>query len=994
MGSKDFAYTGGWQRFVVPRGVQYITVTLLGAGSGARRGARVSGQISVTAGQSLYVGVGGAGKPAVGSTGGGTAFGGGGRGGTGRGLAGGDGGGGATAIRLTSTTGSIRVVAAGAGGDSGDGGAGGRGGTTVGENGFPGTAGPGQVGNSTGGTQIQGGNGGTSSASSVLNGQNATNVTLAPGGAGNSPTLANTYGGGGGGGGYYPGGGGQGGLTDVAPGGGGGGGSNYTVGMISVSSGRGDGALANGSARFTWVEPPPANQPPSPPTDPKINNQPAVIEHITKSTGTVNISAKIDDPNATDTVRLEVWYATTRDFSTPVTKTVSTYGKQAITRTVKLTGLQQNTRYYARLYTRDNRGHLSQTHNSIDFWTNRNPLEPTLVFPSDNATVSSLSSVVFQWTHVDPDATDTAPSPQGGFRIRWRSAATPSTPAGEWTTLIYLSSFNQYVADPGLFKSNTFYEWEVQTRDMQFAWGPWSTVPSSFFVTGTATAPSLTEPARDEAVDVTKDVLFRWKFRDPDQGDLQSKADLRYRPLNSTDPQAWFMLAGTPELPGELAQWSVIANTFQPGVHYEWQVRTYDTVSDSMSDWSESQTFWGVSAPGSGDLPAFEFSTELRESLGCGHNRAFLYRKGGQFPLGEITPLEKITWTRKRDDISNCLLDTNGFGAECGALLAEAHCWTHEIVVFRDGVRVWEGPITRITRHRDQVEIEAKDVMAWVYRRILRQGYNDSFRIVNGEQLASRTVVERSRQIVMNALAPDDPNILPYLTVYSFPDDAGQSRVVPDFSRTAWEEIDDMAATAGLDYTTVGRRIMLWDTHRPIGRLIEMRDGNFSDPPIVTEYGMQTATAFGVTNNNGVWGLASRSNNPYGLVEQLASAYGETEGGTEEVLTSSARAALQRTLTAQAERNIAGRWPTPVVARVPDNSTIHPDSNIDINHLIPGVWIPLRTTGPTWNLAQWQKLDLVTVEQAANGEQVKVTMSPAPNQGEDPDAEQSAEEEA
>jgi hypothetical protein len=139
-----------------------------------------------------------------------------------------------------------------------------------------------------------------------------------------------------------------------------------------------------------------------------------------------------------------------------------------------------------------------------------------------------------------------------------------------------------------------------------------------------------------------------------------------------------------------------------------------------------------------------------------------------------------------------------------------------------------------------------------------------------------------------------------------------------------------------------------------------------------------------------VWGLAERNNDassPYGIVEQLASAYGEdNEQGTEETLTSESRTRLEEVLTDQAERNIAGRWPTPLVVRVPDNSTLTPDTPLSINDLVPGVWIPLRAKTLVRELAQWQKLDLVTVEQTDQGERISVTMSPAPNEGEDPDA--------
>jgi hypothetical protein len=258
-------------------------------------------------------------------------------------------------------------------------------------------------------------------------------------------------------------------------------------------------------------------------------------------------------------------------------------------------------------------------------------------------------------------------------------------------------------------------------------------------------------------------------------------------------------------------------------------------------------------------------------------------------------------------------------------------------------------------------------------------------------------VVERGSQIILNALAYDDPNVLAYLTPLSGPTDARTSRAVKDFVKTAWEEVDDLAANAGLDYTAIGRRIALWDTHRPIGRLPEMRDGDFGDSPIVTEYGMSAANVFGVTNNNGVWGLATKGLDanglpgPEGFLEQLASAYGETEGtGTEQTLTREAIKKLRETMTRQAQKNISHRHPAPLVVRVPDNTTLNPDLNLGISQIVPGVWIPLRSTGTIREVSQWQKLDSMEVTQDSTGEKITVVMSPAPNGGADPDADVAA----
>jgi hypothetical protein len=285
--------------------------------------------------------------------------------------------------------------------------------------------------------------------------------------------------------------------------------------------------------------------------------------------------------------------------------------------------------------------------------------------------------------------------------------------------------------------------------------------------------------------------------------------------------------------------------------------------------------------------------------------------------------------------------------------------------------------------------------MAYAYRRILRTGYNDAYRLIKkgtggkpNEYLGLLSVVERAAMLLIQGLAPYDPNVLPYLTAIQFPDDARESRVVADWSRMVWEEVDDLAATAGLDYTTVGRRILLWDTHQPVGRIPELRDGDFSDSPVVTEYGMQLSNFLAVTNNSGAVGFnqVSAKSSPYGPVEMLASSYSDSSSAAPTVVTAEALAAMQSSLEEQAKRNISGRWPTPLVVRIPDSSTLNPKANIGFQQLIPGVWMPLRSVNTPRPVLQWQKLDSVSVEASDAGESVKIVVSPAPHGGEDPDA--------
>lgn len=765
-----------------------------------------------------------------------------------------------------------------------------------------------------------------------------------------------------------------------------------------------------------WIPPKPKPTP-SPPTDVKIAGTDASAEMATKATDQVKMSAKIDDPRQGLRVKLRIQYSS-NDFQTHKTVT-SEWGKQARRETLTLSDLKVNTLYKARLWTITdlNPNQTSKNYTGASFWTNRPP-SVELVDPAENSEYDENQTILFDWKFSDPDDPDK--QDQASYQIRYR------TETGAWR---YLPANGQPQGGAGgkeTFRTyeasnlvgNTTYYWSVRAMDPQGLWSDWA-YAQSFYVRGVVSPPTLLDPVGGygtaRVVGVNQNVRFSWRFRDPNPSAKQEQADIRWRVVGATGgaptDEGWIVQYGTGITPGGTMQWDVNGGYFQPGFLYEWQVRTYDDKRAGIpSDWSQAASFISAVVPGHANTaPALEEDVDPRSELGCGHHRVFVYDRGGQVLRGEIKPLERVVWGRKRDDIANCIIDTNGFDQDCCVLLGNLQSWVHELVVFRDGVRVFEGPITRITYTSTNVEVEAKDVMAYLYRRVMRQGYNDTYRRVDLTPLTppqpvgipgggpytiigTNTVVDRALQITLNALAYLDPNVLPYVTAIRYSNDATQQRSVPDYSKSAWEEIDDLAATAGLDYTTIGRRILYWDTHRTIGRLPEMRDGDFSDPVIVTEYGMNLSNWYAVTNNDGVAGYSYPAGHDgwnwferYGPVEMVSSAYGEQEGAVQdtEALTPAQRDALIQSFTGQAQRGIANRWPVPVVVRVPDNSTINPKVNLSINQLIPGVWIPLRATLTCRKLAQWQKLDSVDVEEVNGQEFIRVTMAPAPHGGDD-----------
>jgi hypothetical protein len=222
-----FPYTGGEGMFVVPAGVTSIQVVAIGGSGGAAEAgggaaAQVTGNLSVTPGQILYVEVGGKGQ----------SQGEGGAGGFNGGGSGAGGGGGASDVRISPRSAGLspdpRLIVAGGGGGAGSSGPSGAGGTggAAGEAGGSSESYPG----GGAGTQTEGGAGAFGCEISGTGGTGERGV----GGAGGDSGIETGPGGGGGGGLF--GGGGGGGACFVGSSGGGGGSSLVPPGGSAVLS--------------------------------------------------------------------------------------------------------------------------------------------------------------------------------------------------------------------------------------------------------------------------------------------------------------------------------------------------------------------------------------------------------------------------------------------------------------------------------------------------------------------------------------------------------------------------------------------------------------------------------------------------------------------------------------------------------------------------------------------------------------------------------------
>ncbi len=507
---------------------------------------------------------------------------------------------------------------------------------------------------------------------------------------------------------------------------------------------------------------------------------------------------------------------------------------------------------------------------------------------------------------------------------------------------------------------------------------PWST-PVTFRVNARVLSPSLIHPSEGTAVPVGEPLTFRWVFRsmaNPPAPQYYYAVHLTRVATGQSQTVAEGYSAG-----GEVTvPWESLPGWARTPGQYEWAVYVADSTWAGAS--STVATFWVADAPGNpGALP--DPNSADQGSLGIGTHRAFIYRKGGVQEVGELKHLSLVRWGRRRDDISEASVVISGWEPEDLPLLRSVRSIKHELVIYRDnGVtseRVWEGPITRVPKHSDKMEIHARDVMWWPSRRIIKQKMMD---FKNGD-----TVVNRAYRVLLNVLAPEDPNILKHVYPVRSGDDARQHRSLEPWAKTAFDEIDDMAANAGLDYTVVGRSILLWGTKNAVGTLPELREEHLGAPPVVTEYGMDAANLYAVTNGSGIYGaaIAVSSFGPlaeeYGLVEMLSSTWSSDD---QEPLpadaTAEQKAKQAESFRVQAARGIANRFPPPNVIRLPENTTLSPTTPLSIQHLVPGVRIPLRAESDLYSVVGFQKLDSLSVEERVTkegrSESVRITMSP------------------
>ncbi len=327
-------------------------------------------------------------------------------------------------------------------------------------------------------------------------------------------------------------------------------------------------------------------------------------------------------------------------------------------------------------------------------------------------------------------------------------------------------------------------------------------------------------------------------------------------------------------------------------------------------------------------------------TAGCGtHAARIVDRRGGT--VAQANVLTEVEWSRALDDTSTArvLIQPEG---DCCERLGLLRSWRHQLVIFRDGVLVWTGPIIRAEWGLGQVEIFASDLSAWLAKRVPHASmitFTDADLMTPAEWL------------IEDGFAPDDPGHT--VTVLGPARVKGSRTYTQDVGQTL-DHLLDLAET-GIDFTVVGSNFVLLpeDYMASVGRL---SDADFPEGLIVAEDGAALATRQVVAGDDegDVLGTAGGVDDYYGLLEQ----YSEQTSIPDDA---SAEAAAKAKLRASSL--------APVFIDTQE-VTLSPQAAVDVTKLIPGWSLDITSADTCRTVAQRLKIVGVKVrEEGGTGDE-------------------------
>lgn len=389
-------------------------------------------------------------------------------------------------------------------------------------------------------------------------------------------------------------------------------------------------------------------------------------------------------------------------------------------------------------------------------------------------------------------------------------------------------------------------------------------------------------------------------------------------------------------------------------------------------------------------------AAELRTKVGdrpCvnGHTVLITDRGGGRV-ITELRDISEVRWSRLTDKVSTATVTIAGDSCRRqSAKLGGIEPRRHEMVIYRGGDRVWEGPIRYTRLGVDSVKIHAADVLEYLaYRPITKwwpgpdkggpSAMTDRVEEILEYELLTPYLAPGTALTVPAWEGADPPaNVYPHLRI--IPGDVLTRSETFPFDMTVLEHLTNLAR-GGLDFTAVGRSIVVWDSSQPIGRTRVMTESDIHGDPAIYSDGEALVAVQHVTGQPEEGAPPADTGHVGSYVRDL-SFYGPWASIHTRSDEDGSSATQQEALNTQARNLSAGKIPVPVDIVIGANASLRLDGTLGINDLVAGVEVPVIARLMGRDVRRTQRLTSITVSETAAGESITASIgNPAVEGGE------------
>lgn len=344
--------------------------------------------------------------------------------------------------------------------------------------------------------------------------------------------------------------------------------------------------------------------------------------------------------------------------------------------------------------------------------------------------------------------------------------------------------------------------------------------------------------------------------------------------------------------------------------------------------------------------------------LGCPSSYdVYIADRSGETLLRRLVTWDQVIWHRTQDATSEAtvrLAPAFG-GAACCADIAGLRNWKHEIVVYRDGRRVWTGPLVNIRRDRQGVvTLTGRDKTAWLAKRLMRETLS-----------LSADAADVFNYVVDHAMGQDNvPGLYGTATATGL---VIQRDYKASALQLASDALADVARTA-IDYTMIGPTLVAGNFAVPAEPIAILTDPHLLEYPEIELDGLQAGTEWLV-------GAGSTDEDGFGTIGVY--------GGIDPELGLLTMASTELTFDDQASADQAAktRWELTSGDLIAGTDfVLSEDAPLTIDMAVPGAVVSVALNDACLALVGLARLNEVTVTVDAGddglSEQVSLSLQP------------------